>query len=133
LVPMGGGPNAQQAVQLLPALIALGSVPQVRFCQVFAPSHIVADTPILDQAVHHLRRQIQTRNKTSPRVPVLATHIRGSSVSEAVIKLAQADECDVVVLGASREGLLQQVMQGNIPEAIARGCQCTVILVRCAL
>ncbi|WP_442942541.1 hypothetical protein [Nostoc sp.] len=40
---------------------------------------------------------------------------------------------DVVVLGASREGLLQQAIQGNIPEAIASGVESTVILVRGAI
>jgi CIC family chloride channel protein len=33
-------------------------------------------------------------------------------------------------MGASREGLLQQAMHGNIPAAIARSNQQTVILVR---
>ncbi|MCY7393576.1 MAG: universal stress protein, partial [Leptolyngbyaceae cyanobacterium CAN_BIN12] len=47
-----------------------------------------------------------------------------------VVDMAQNDQCDVIVLGASREGLLQQAIQGNIPEAIARNCDCTVILVR---
>ncbi|MGV0028703.1 hypothetical protein [Phormidesmis priestleyi] len=36
----------------------------------------------------------------------------------------------VIVLGASREGLLQQVQQGNIPAVISRQSNCTVILVR---
>jgi CIC family chloride channel protein len=47
--------------------------------------------------------------------------------------LAHTQHYDVVVLGASREGLLQQVVHGNIPEAIARGVNSTVILVRGAL
>jgi CIC family chloride channel protein len=38
-----------------------------------------------------------------------------------------------VVLGASREGLLQHVVKGNIPEALARGVSSTVILVRNAI
>ncbi|MGB7894248.1 MAG: universal stress protein, partial [Microcoleus sp.] len=50
----------------------------------------------------------------------------------ALIDLAQNDQCDAIVLGASREGLLKQVIHGNIPEAVARGCDCTVILVRSA-
>jgi CIC family chloride channel protein len=29
--------------------------------------------------------------------------------------------------------MLRQVIQGNIPEAIAKNCQCTVILVRPAI
>jgi CIC family chloride channel protein len=37
------------------------------------------------------------------------------------------------VLGASREGLLQQAIKGNIPAVIASGVECTVILVRGAI
>jgi CIC family chloride channel protein len=54
-------------------------------------------------------------------------------VPEAIIELAQKKQCDVIILGASREGLLKQVMHGNIPEAIARNSNCTVILVRGAI
>jgi CIC family chloride channel protein len=62
--------------------------------------------------------------------PVMTIPVRSYSVSDAVIQLAHTQQCDVVVLGASREGLLQQVVHGNIPEAIARGVDSTVILVR---
>jgi CIC family chloride channel protein len=54
-------------------------------------------------------------------------------VAEGVINLVKEEDYDVVVLGASREGLLQQAVQGNIPEAIASGVDCTVILVRGAI
>ncbi|GAC1462072.1 MAG: hypothetical protein NVSMB70_08500 [Chamaesiphon sp.] len=122
---MGGGPNAQQAIQLLPALVTLGNAPKITLCQVVQASESLSVTPVLDRAVRDLRRQIRLR--------VNVTQVRGSSVPEAVTSLAKAHGCDVVILGASREGLLQQVIQGNIPEAIARGCDCTVILVRGAL
>ncbi|NEQ80593.1 MAG: universal stress protein, partial [Moorea sp. SIO2I5] len=52
---------------------------------------------------------------------------------DALIRLAKAQKYDVVVIGASREGLLEQAIHGNIPEAIARGVDSTVILVREAL
>jgi hypothetical protein len=55
------------------------------------------------------------------------------SVDEGVINLVKTEGYDVVVLGASREGLLQQTVQGNIPEAIASGVESTVILVRGAI
>lgn len=140
LLPMGGGPNAECAVRLLPALISLGRSPKIRLCQVFKPSESVAQTPILDQAVSNLRRQLHSPlavlkglHQRSEPIPVIGTLLRGNSVSEAVTKLAQSDKSDVVVVGASREGFLQQVINGNIPEAIARDCSCTVILVRGAI
>jgi len=64
---------------------------------------------------------------------VIAAPVQADSVVEGVIKLVETEGYDVVVLGASREGLLQQAIQGNIPEAIASGVDSTVILVRGAI
>jgi CIC family chloride channel protein len=52
---------------------------------------------------------------------------------EAIVGLADRNQCDVIVLGASRKSLLKQVVTGNIPESIARQSHCTVILVRTVL
>ncbi|MBW4494181.1 MAG: chloride channel protein [Oscillatoria princeps RMCB-10] len=125
LVPMAGGPNSQRAVQLLPALCSLGAQPEVRLCQVFGPAVPKPDTAVLDTAELFLERRL--------KVPVISTPVCAPSVPDALIDLAQKDQCDVIVLGASREGMLQQAIKGNIPEAIARGCDCTVMLVRSAV
>ncbi|HEY9828664.1 MAG TPA: chloride channel protein, partial [Stenomitos sp.] len=122
LIPVAGGPNAQYALQLLPALTSLSRAPVVKLCQVFHPSDTSHDTSLLEQDAKFLRRRMSSEVMTSP--------LCANSVADAIIDLAQKDQCDVVVLGASREGLLQQVIQGNLPEAIARHCRCTVILVR---
>jgi chloride channel protein, CIC family len=140
LVPMGGGPNAEEAVKLLPALVSLSQSPKIRLCQVFKPSEPVPSTPVLDRAIRNIRRQLDSQSGVwkglshrSASIPVIGTHIRGYSVPEAVTKLARTDKYDVVLVGASREGLLEHAIKGNIPEAIARGCNCTVILVRGAI
>ncbi|MDF5714716.1 MAG: chloride channel protein [Rhizonema sp. NSF051] len=124
LVPIAGGPNSRQAIQLLPALASLSSSPKINLCQVFQPTESTPDTTVLEKAVRFLRR------KASGEVTV--TPIHASSVCEAVIKCANVDNSDVIVLGASREGLLQQTIKGNIPENISRQSNCTVILVRSA-
>jgi CIC family chloride channel protein len=61
---------------------------------------------------------------------VTATPVIASSVADGVINLVKTEHFDVVVLGASREGLLQQAIHGNIPAAIANQVDSTVILVR---
>ncbi|UBF24441.1 chloride channel protein [Kovacikia minuta CCNUW1] len=122
LVPVAGGPNSQYAITLLPALLSLTQQPDVRLCQVFPPSDKIYDTTLLEKDAAFLRQRL---HKPVTTIPVCA-----NSVSEAVIDMAQKDQCDVIVVGASREGLLQQAIHGNIPEAIARNCNCTVILVR---
>lgn len=127
LVPMAGGPNARLAIKLLPALVTLGNDPQIRLTRVFKPSELAPDMTVLEQAIRHLIR----RRKLSSTV--IALPVKADSVADGIINLVETEGYDVVVLGASREGLLQQAIQGNIPEAIASGVDSTVILVRGAI
>ncbi|AFY33548.1 chloride channel protein [Calothrix sp. PCC 7507] len=127
LVPMAGGPNARLAVKLLPALVTLGNDPQIRLTRVFKPAELAPDMTVLEQAISQLIR----RRKLSSTV--IALPVKADSVSQGIINLVKTEGYDVVVLGASREGLLQQAIQGNIPEAIASGVDSTVILVRGAI
>jgi len=122
LVPIGGGPNAEYALTLLPALVSLSQEPEIRLCHVSNPSDPSYDIHPLEKSAALLQQQVQAS--------VVITSVCARSVADAVVDMAQNDQCDVIVLGASREGLLQQAIQGNIPEAIARNCDCTVILVR---
>jgi CIC family chloride channel protein len=125
LIPTAGGPNSRQAIRLLPALARLSQQPEICLCQVHHPNRSLPDAPALDEAMTFLSTQLNC--------PVSLMPVSANSVSEAVIHLAQKDHCDVIVLGATREGLLQQAIQGNIPEEIARKCNCTVVLVREAI
>jgi CIC family chloride channel protein len=124
LVPIRGGYKQAAALRLLPALVAASAVPQIKLCQVHQPSVAEPDRRELKQAAEFIQRRVSCS--------IIATSVCAQSVSDALIDLAQNDQCDAIVLGASREGLLKQVIQGNIPEAVARGCDCTVILVRSA-
>jgi chloride channel protein, CIC family len=124
LVPIRGGPSALATVKLLPGLVAMAVNPEIRLCQVLGPGTYGLDQGVLDQAIAFLEQQVSC--------PVLGTSLCANSVQDALIDLAQKDQCDVIVLGASREGLLHSVVKGNIPEAIARNCSCTVMLVRTA-
>ncbi|MEO8891700.1 MAG: universal stress protein, partial [Coleofasciculaceae cyanobacterium] len=124
LVPIAGGPNSNYALKLLPALAKLAVTPTLKVAQIFPPSSSLPDTSELEKAAYFLSHKLNTGVATIP--------VRSYSVANAVIRLAESEHFDVVVLGASREGLLQQVVHGNIPEAIARGVNSTVILVRSA-
>lgn len=125
LVPISGGPNVQCALTLLPALTTLSAQPKINICQVVPLHGSLAATPLILSAADSLQQRMTC--------PVLTRLLRGDSVPEAVLQLAGQEPCDVIMLGASREGLLTQVVQGNIPEAIARYSDRTVILVRGAI
>ncbi|MEO1560804.1 MAG: universal stress protein, partial [Cyanobacteria bacterium J06632_19] len=123
LVPMAGGPNSKIALKLLPALATYNQELKIRLTQVFLPEAQI-DVKLLQAA----KRLLIDRYKLSNKIN--ATPIKAHSVPEGIINLVKTGNFDVVVLGASGEGMLQQAINGNIPEGIASGVDCTVILVR---
>jgi chloride channel protein, CIC family len=125
LVPIAGGPNSKYALQLLPALTTLGSKPEIQLCQCFDPKKSPANLRYLDTAANFVRRLID--------LPTTVIPLYSDAIAATVLDLAAAKECDAIILGASREGLLKQAMQGNIPESIAQGSDCTLIVVRKAI
>lgn len=122
LVPIAGGPNAQQAIRLLPGLTSLSKTPVVNLCQVFNSNEVEPDTTTLEKAANFLKKRLHGLVTISP--------VYATSVSEAILERARQSDSDVIVLGASREGMLQQVLHENIPATISRNKQQTVILVR---
>ena len=121
LIFMAGGPNAQQAIRFLPGLTSLGDRPEIRLCQVFQPDAFSLEATVLEKASHQLKQQLSC--------PIIENLVCAESVPDAALDLVEKNQCDAIILGASREGMLNQVLKGNIPEAIARTCTCTVILV----
>ncbi|MDY7004374.1 MAG: chloride channel protein [Cyanobacteriota bacterium] len=124
LVPIRDIPTQAAAVKLLPALVSLSVKPEILLCQVLGKSVVKPNIEEMKKAAKILQHRLDTE--------VMATSVCANSVSTAIVDLADTQNCDVVVIGASKEGFLKQAINGNIPEAVARGCDCTVILVRTA-
>ncbi|MGF1512453.1 MAG: chloride channel protein [Elainellaceae cyanobacterium] len=120
LFPVAGGPNSQRALRRIPALVRLGQSPMVTVCQVFDPAKGRNDKP--------LRKIVQQLGKRG--CPVQSRSAWGATVSDGVLAIADEEKSDVIILGASRAGILMQTLRSNIPEAIARNSSATVILVR---
>jgi CIC family chloride channel protein len=94
-------------------------------CKVFSPDGNFPDYQVLEQTAQELKRTLDRL--------VIPLPIRSQSVADAVVHLATSETCDVVMLGVSREGLLEQVIHDNLSKTIARQVNSTVILVRDAL
>jgi CIC family chloride channel protein len=125
LVPMAGGPNAQEGLKLLPALLGVytePNLPSICLTKVHSPTDTELDCSGLDTAVEQLQPLVKTT--------VSSLCIRSQSVINAIVHLAEAEKCELVILGASRDSLLKQAFQGNIPEAIASQLNTTIIIVR---
>ncbi|GCE94250.1 MAG: chloride channel protein [Arthrospira platensis PCC 7345] len=125
LVPLRTGGPPPAAMSILPGLARLSLRPDIRLLTVVKNALSEAEMAKLDRLVQDLQGPINGE--------VVATAVCARSVVDVLLDIANHDYCDVIVLGASGESMLQQAIKGNIPEAIARGCPCTVILVRPAL
>jgi CIC family chloride channel protein len=125
LVPVRDGSKQAVALQLLPALVQLSLKPEVLLLKVMKDSHSEEELQTLDFVAQGLSSYIDAE--------IDVTTVCTPFVAHGVIDVAHQRRSDVIVLGASQEGMLKQVIQGNIPEAIARDCNCTVILVRPAM
>ena len=123
LIPTTGGDRINKLLSILPALEKLNHIPpKIQLCQVSPPDeppHFSAD---YEQAADLL--------KNTMNCPIIPLLIPAYSVSQAIIDLTHHKKYGLVVLGASNEGLLQNVVRGNIPEAIARHANSTVIIFR---
>ncbi|MEM9540922.1 MAG: chloride channel protein [Cyanobacteria bacterium P01_E01_bin.42] len=125
LIPTAGGPNVRRAIDLLPAFSLLAPCPRLLVCQIYPPNGKEIDTTMLDETADILRQRLKT--------VVQSVSWRSDSPVDAIVQLAGVQQCHLTIIGASREGLMQQAVRGNIPEAIASGIDSTVILVRGAL
>lgn len=121
LVPVAGGANTAHALGWLPPMInAFGAETATYLCRVYPPkveqSHELVETYV-EILGTQCKGQVQGLELTGEVVPTVLTFARGM-------------KADVIVLGASRNGLFSQVLQGNIPEAIARQSPSAILLVR---
>lgn len=127
LIPVAGGPNIQRALHYLPSLLSLYSQPdnpEILLTKVDLPQNADSHDPFHDLKIVALKLASQLSQPVTP-IPVCA-----KSVADALLSLAAARHCDAILLGASREGLLQTVLYGNIPALVASQTQSTVLVFR---
>jgi amino acid transporter/nucleotide-binding universal stress UspA family protein len=124
LVPTGGGPNSSLALELAVMQareysIANGLQPHVTALYVARgedPRLVEMGTRILARAIAPFDYPIE------PRV------IAAPSILKGILR--QAEESNLVVLGASEEGVFEQLLFGALPERVARECSKTVMIVK---
>jgi chloride channel protein, CIC family len=128
LIPTTGGDRINNTLTILPALAnsyASNNPPEIRLCQVYLPHQAKPPNPEFDQVINLVKSKLN--------LPINPLLICSSSASEAIINLTMADDYNLVIIGASNEGLLQNIVKGNISNAIARGANSTVIIFRGSL
>jgi nucleotide-binding universal stress UspA family protein len=117
LVPTAGGPNAVLALEM----------------GITLAKRYKAEVTVLNIArkgQEELGRRIvaRTMQQVKTRHPLRDEVLVGDHVVKGILK--EAKDYDVVILGASHEGIFQQILFGNVPEQIAKRCSKTVIMVK---
>lgn len=121
LVPTAGGPHATLAAEVARAISnTTGATIDV--------VHVVA--PDADEAEREAAREklANTSEVLAGSDGVDERLLEGTDVVERIV--AESGDYDLTVIGATREGLLQQFVFGTVPEAVGRGADSTVIMTK---
>jgi nucleotide-binding universal stress UspA family protein len=124
LVPVGGGPHARLGLCLAADLIKDKTAELVALRVV---REQVMDTTFERALVKRLIRDEMGRRQGD--LTVLPRVVQSASVVEGILEQVRPG-CDLLVVGASEEGLLRHWLFGSIPAAVADGTSCSMLLVR---
>jgi len=116
LLPAAGGPHAELAATAARAIAHSEDAP-VTLLRVVAPGEDEPPEELLDDVRAALGD-----------VPVEVKTVTGDDVTDAIVEVA--NDHDLTLLGATREGLLQQLVFGAIPEEVGRRAESTVIMAK---
>ncbi|MFC4551571.1 amino acid permease [Halorussus sp. GCM10023401] len=121
LVPTAGGPHAEYAEEIADA-IAYAQNAEVDVVHVIEPGASEQDRndaqALVDDAADTFREDVTVTGEV----------VEGSNVVDTIIE--RSASYNLVVVGATREGLLDQFVFGAIPEQIGRQAQDTVIMAK---
>jgi amino acid transporter len=124
LVPIGGGPHARLGLHLA-SQIARGDKATLAVLRILRPGEdLDIETEI--RGLRHVIADILGEAAPSARACV-RTH---EGIVEGILQEAQEGEYDMLVIGASEEWTLKNLLVGAVPDAVANRAACSVLMVR---
>ena len=128
LVPVGGGPHARLALRLAWDIVRAekGSLTALRILPEAGPVDMEVEMEVLRQLVEdelgEIPEEITFRLKRSDSI------VKG--VLAEAVQVADRADYDLIAIGASEEWFLKNQLFGSIPDWIADGAPCSVLMVR---
>jgi uncharacterized hydrophobic protein (TIGR00271 family) len=137
IVPTAGGPHAPLATRLGLMLArhhnASASTVYVAEAQA-SEDEIQEGHQYIQQTLAKMRQQAQMLATTKEEIDALAEHPIEAQVvpADSVVQgiASAAEESDLLLIGASEESLLDQVLFGTIPEQVAQASTAPVVMVK---
>ncbi len=127
LVLAGGGPHVP-LVMLLASLFAREYSAATTLIYALEPEASDADIAEAEQNLQQAVDQIREQARPPAGVTVESRVVRAAGVIQGIVQ--EVAEADLVVLGASEESLLDQVIFGSLPEQVALACPTPVLMAR---
>ncbi|MFB6132205.1 MAG: universal stress protein, partial [Halanaeroarchaeum sp.] len=121
LLPIAGGPHAEFAAEVARA-IASDTDATIHVVNVVAPGATDEEREEAEEKLDHIGSIL------ADRVSFDQSIIEAPDVVDAVVE--RTDENDLTLIGATREGLFQQLLVGAIPEQIGERSNNTVIMAK---
>ncbi len=123
LVPVGGGPHSRQALRLGReiARVVGGTMTALRILPPSAKSDAETEREVL--------RQIVEDRLGADAEAVELRIIRHDEIAAGILAAAE-EGYDLIIIGASEEWFLKEMLFGSIPDRIADKAPCSVLLVR---
>jgi nucleotide-binding universal stress UspA family protein len=82
--------------------------------------------PMTDDASRAALEDVQVPD---PKVPV-TRHLLDGEPSRAIIRFAEAEDVDLIVMGTHGRGGLRRLLMGSVAEGVVRGAPCPVLTYR---
>jgi nucleotide-binding universal stress UspA family protein len=123
-VPIGGGPHARLGLHLA-SQIARGDGATLTVLRILRPREdLDIETEI--RGLRHVIADILGETAPSARARIRIHE----GVVEGILQEAQEGEYDLLVIGASEEWMLKNLLVGAVPDAVANRAPCSVLMVR---
>jgi uncharacterized hydrophobic protein (TIGR00271 family) len=137
LVPTAGGPHAPLAIRI--ALLVAGEYDAtVTAIYIVPPEASSADVALgnerIQQTIAAMRQKaaelssLHGREVELQEIPIESHVITADSVVAGIANAGA--QHDLVLIGASEESLIDQVLFGSVPEQVARACPTPVVMVK---
>ncbi|MFQ5408070.1 MAG: amino acid permease [Anaerolineales bacterium] len=122
LVPVAGGPNGRLALSMAVAL-ARNTVEDTKVVLLH-----VALPGVDGQTTEAVANSAFRRATEGVTFDYEQRIVRAASPVEGILKASQ--ECDLVMIGATKEPLFRNLLLGNVSQQVADGAHCPVIIVK---
>jgi amino acid transporter len=124
LVPVGGGPHACLALQMAWDITQAegGRMTAMRVLTNGKESDAEVEMDVLRQVVEDVLGEVPDEVDFSLQP--------AGSVAEGILAAAREEDYDLVAIGASEEWFLRSLLFGSIPDRVADGADCSVLMVR---